>query len=77
MLVKWLARREENVQVFTRINYCQNLSRGIYCVTSLAPLLEVRQAEIEAGDCEGRLPLLFYSLVSGPVSGQLLEYLTM
>ena len=27
------------------------------------PLLEVRQAEIEAGDCEGRLPLLFLGLV--------------
>lgn len=28
------------------------------CLT--CPLLEVRQAEIEAGDCEGRLPLLLY-----------------
>jgi hypothetical protein len=35
---------------------------GIYSVASLAPpLQEVRQVEIEAGDCEGRLLLVFCS----------------
>jgi hypothetical protein len=34
--------------------WCGHILRGLTC-----PLLEVRQAEIEAGDCEGRLPLLF------------------
>jgi hypothetical protein len=40
--------------------YCQMADTGIYSVASLAPpLQEVRQVEIEAGDCEGRLPLVF------------------
>jgi hypothetical protein len=39
--------------------YCQKKDAGIYSVPSLAPpLKKVRQVEIEAGDCEGRLPLL-------------------
>ena len=33
--------------------------RRAYTPCLTCPLLEVRQAEIEAGDCEGRLPLLF------------------
>ena len=39
---------------------CQIEVAGIYSVPSLGPPLQkVRQVEIEAGDCEGRLPLLF------------------
>ena len=41
-------------------NYCQKGKAGIYSLLSLAPpLQEVRQVEIEAGDCEGRLPFRF------------------
>ena len=41
-------------------SYCQSASAGIYSVPSLAPLAnKVSQVEMEAGDCEGRLPPLF------------------
>jgi hypothetical protein len=39
--------------------YCQKHKAGIYSHASLGPPKEVRQVEIEAGDCEGRLPFLF------------------
>jgi hypothetical protein len=48
--------------VAVRSDYCENSSTGIYSVPSLAPTdLEVRQVENEAGDCEVRLPLIFYT----------------
>jgi len=39
-------------------NVAKNILSGIYFPASLAPILMVRQAETEAGACEGRLPLL-------------------
>ena len=43
-------------------SYCQRASAGIYSVPSLAPLTnKVSQVEMEAGDCEGRLPPLFFA----------------
>lgn len=40
-------------------NACGELALGIYSRASLAPLFsKVRQAEMEADDCEGRLPPL-------------------
>src|SRR6266508_6539690 len=50
-------------------NYCQRAQAGIYSVPSLAPLTnKVSQVEMEAGDCEGRLPPLFLLWPSCPWS---------
>jgi len=42
-----------------------NFSETLILPPSLAPLHKVRQVEIEAGDSEGRLPLLFCLVVFG------------
>src|SRR5258705_6406545 len=50
-------------------SYCQSASAGIYSVPSLAPLAnKVSQVEMEAGDCDGRLPPLFLPDVSCQMS---------
>ncbi len=56
---KWGASSLENVNEEL---LAESRSAGIYSMPSLAPLHWVRQVEIEAGDCEGRLPLLFWTL---------------
>src|SRR5678815_4497288 len=59
------------------INYCQSSGAGIYSVPSLAPLTnKVSQVEMEAGDCEGRLPPLFLKRGLGPLVFGLLQECT-
>jgi len=48
----------KTVENKTERNVAKNILSGIYFPASLAPILMVRQAETEAGACEGRLPLL-------------------
>jgi hypothetical protein len=46
--------------LLTTDSYCQRAKAGIYCAPHLPPLTDkVSQVEMEAGDCEGRLPPLF------------------
>ena len=56
-----LLKGAENCLVHSGANrYCQSVDARIYSVPSLAPLAnKVSQVEMEAGDCEGRLPPLF------------------
>ena len=45
-------------------DFLQRFKVGHILRPSLAPTLtKVRQVELEAGDCEGRLPLLFWTLI--------------
>jgi hypothetical protein len=44
-------------------DFLQKISRRAYTPVLTCPYpYQVRQVEIEAGDCEGRLPLLFWTL---------------
>jgi hypothetical protein len=56
-------KKPEKILVYSSTNsYCQTARAGIYSVPSLAPLTtKVSQVEMEADDCEGRLPPLFFA----------------
>jgi hypothetical protein len=62
------------VTVLWAKSYCQRGQASIYSVPSLAPLsIKVSQAEMEAGDCEGRLPPLFFRGQMSDIRGQQLR----
>ena len=48
----------------------KSLDRAYTAPLTCAPLFKVSQVEIEVGDCEGRLPLLFLLSQLSVVSGQ-------